>query len=181
MSPVTLPPSGPSLFHSERPRWVTTSLALLLCVAASGSGAFLVRALKLHRQPLQLAPSTASSALLGSSGHLPAEPKTALAPEPDPAPQVVDIASLSVEHRAPRAAARPAASTTPTKAPSAVQTSDDANDSDETEPVPAAAPTTKPKTSDSPAAAPLNPHASGAPDDGTAKKAPSPSGDAPGF
>jgi GYF domain 2 len=180
MSPVTLPPSGPSLFHSERPRWVTASLALLLCVTASSSGAFLVRALRPHRQPLQLAPSPASSALLGSSGHLPTEPKAAAAPEPSPAPQVVDIASLSVEHLAPRPAAHPTA-IAPPKAPSAAQASDDSNDSDETEPVPAAAPTTKPKNSDLPAAAPLGPHASGAPDDGAANKAPAPGGDAPGF
>ncbi len=181
MSPVTLPPSGPSPFDTARPRWLTATLALLLCVAASGSGAFLVRALRLHRQPLPLAPSTASSALLGSSGQLPTEPKAAVAPEPDPAPQVVDITSLSVEHSAPRAVAHPVA-ITPAKVPTAAQATDDTNDSDETEPEPAAAPVAsaqKPKSSDLPAAARVNPYPSGAPDDGTAKKAPAASGDAP--
>ena len=174
MSPVTLPPSGSSPFSAERPRWVTASLALLLCVTASGSGAFLVRSLKTHRQPLQLAPTTASSALLAASARPAESPKAALAPEP--APQVVDIASLSVEHSAPRAAARPVA-LTPAKAPAAAAY--DASDSDETEPA-AAAPAPKPKTSDLPAAAHTNPYANGTLDDG-AKKAPALSGDAPGF
>jgi hypothetical protein len=178
MSPVTLPPSGPSPFGAERPRWVTASLALLLCVAASGSGAFLVRSLKTHRQPLQLATNTASSVAVASSAHPADEPKTAIAPEP--APQVVDIASLSVEYRAPRVAARPVA-IAPAKTPTPAPATDDTNDSDETAP-PAAAPVAlKPKTSDLPAAAHVTPSSSSALDDDTAKKAPAPSGDAPSF
>jgi hypothetical protein len=178
MSPVTLPPAGPSPFAAERPRWVTATLALLLCVAASGSGAFLVRTLKTHHQPLQLAPSTASAALVVSSVTRPAdELKAAVTPEP--APRVVDIASLSIEHSAPRAAPRPVA-ITPAKVPT--QTNDDTNDSDETEP-PVAAPAAgapKPKTSDLPAAAHTNPYANAALDDSATKRASSPSSDAPG-
>jgi hypothetical protein len=183
MSPVTLPPSGPSPFDTARPRWLTATLALLLYVAASGSGAFLVRALKMHRQPLQLAPSTASPAVLGSNEHQPNEPTAPVLAEPGPVPQVVDIASLSVERRAPRAAARPVAIAS-AKAPTAAPPSDDANDSDETEPQPAAAPTVvapKAKTGDLPAAAHVNPSPSGALDDGTAKKAPAPSDDESGL
>jgi hypothetical protein len=176
MSPVTLPPSGRSAFATEQPRWLTVALAVLLCVAASGSGAFLVRTLRTHRQPLQLATTTGSAALLASSVHPMDAPKAAVPAEPPP--QVVDIASLSVERSAPRAAPRPVA-VTPPKPPAQA---DDSNDSDEIEPAEApAAVAPKPKTSDLPAAAHSNPSAGAALDDGTAKKPPAPNSDAPGF
>ncbi|HEY5373020.1 MAG TPA: GYF domain-containing protein, partial [Polyangiaceae bacterium] len=175
MSPVTLPPSGASLFASEQPRWLTVALAVLLCVAASGSGAFLVRSLRTHHHPLQLAPTTGSAALLTSSARPTNEPKAA--PSAEPAPQVVDIASLSVERSVPRAAPRPVAVMPPKPA----QT-DESSDSDETEPAAAAAVVDpKPKTSDLPAAARSNPYSGATPDDGTPKQAPAPSSDAPGF
>jgi hypothetical protein len=187
MAPVTLPPSRsvsspPAL---ERPRWLTASLAVLLCIAASGSGAFLVRTLRPHRQPLQLspAPSTLSVPVPGSSAQSSKEPQAPAAPSATAAPQVVDITSLSVEHRAPRAVARPAA-LAPVKAPSPAP-SEEHNDSDEAEaePGPAATPTAsqKPQNSDLPVAAHANPYPTGTLNDGTAKKAPSPGGDEPGF
>ena len=175
MLPVTLPPSGASLFASEQPRWLTVALAVLLCVAASGSGAFLVRSLRTHHQPLQLAATTGSAALLAPSARPTNEPKAA--PSAEPAPQVVDIASLSVEHSVPRAAPRPVAVIPPKPA----QT-DENNDSDETEPAAASAVVDpKPKSGDLPAAAHSNPNSGATPNDGTPKQAPAPSSDTPGF
>jgi hypothetical protein len=176
-APVTLPPSGHSPFQSDRPRWLTASMALLLCIAASGSGAFLVRAFRGHRQPLQLAPSPASSVLQSSSSsaRMPSEPTAPVAADPSPAPQVVDIASLSIERSPPRAIIRPVVPK-PALEPAAT------DDTGDTEPAPAttASSPQKPKVSDSPAATHTNPPP-GAVDNSGVNKAPTPSGDAPGY
>jgi hypothetical protein len=149
-------------------------MALLLCIAASGSGAFLVRAVRGHRQPLLLAPSPAPTLAQASSARLPSEPKAPVAADPSPAPQVVDIASLSIERRAPRAVARPVVVAPAKPAPA---TSGDSND---TEPAPAASAAQKPKPVDLFAAERENAQA-GAADKSSTKKATAPSDDAPGF
>ena len=88
-------------WRGQQPRWLSLGIAVLICIAASGSGAFLVRALKMRRQPLSLSPtpvSPAATATVGPSlplGPLPATPA-------EPTAVVVDIDSLSVEHPAPR-------------------------------------------------------------------------------
>jgi hypothetical protein len=117
--PVTVPlprPEHIDLFN-EGPRWRTLSLALLLSIGASGSGAFLVRALRSHHQPAALAPAFApalpATSLAGPS--VPAVSPARAAAATEPAPRVVDLSSLSIEHVAPRAQPRPAA-VTPEKA-----------------------------------------------------------------
>ncbi|MEO7033579.1 MAG: GYF domain-containing protein [Polyangiaceae bacterium] len=179
-APVTLPPpnSGPAELLGERPPWRTISLALLLCIGASGSGAFLVRTLRVHRQPLILAPNSAptvaASALAGATVAASSNVRAASATEP--VPLVVELSSLSVEHTPPRAPARPAV-VAPVKAS---EPSDDNNDSAPTDPAPALPATAqKPKNADLPAAARANPYTTGTLDDSNAKKAPAAQGDEP--
>ncbi len=103
-APVT---SGTWDWLGQRPRWVSACIALAVCITASGSGAYLVRTLKTHRQPLVAATSAADQPLPGTttSNHV-----APLAPAaPASAPLVVDLQSLSVERSAPRRIARPVA------------------------------------------------------------------------
>ena len=88
----------------DRPRWVSACIALAVCIAASGSGAYLVRSLKMHRQPLALTPAAAEQPLAAAST-APAANRVAPSPSAS-APLVVDLQSLSVEHSAPRRVVR---------------------------------------------------------------------------
>ena len=104
--PVETPvASGTWDWLGQRPRWVSACIALAVCITASGSGAYLVRTLKMHRQPLVLAASAANQPLPGTttSNHVAPLAPTA----PTSAPLVVDLQSLSVEHSTPRRVARP--------------------------------------------------------------------------
>jgi hypothetical protein len=188
------PPSAPeasSVFQfpwrAQRPRWGTLGIALFICVAASGSGAFVVRALKIRRQPLSLSPTQLSSAQAMPG---PAAPNTALQaalPEPATSTEIVDIDSLSVERRAPRAFARPTVPAAPTlsPAPAAAESPDNGAENAESGGTPAPAVTAQPakkmKTSDLPSVAHSNPYTTGAVGEANAKKPASPTGDDPGF
>ncbi len=174
-APVTLPPASPDHLElfGERPRWRTISMALLLCVGASGSGAFLVRSLRVHHQPLSLAPNLAPALPAAALSTPSAPPATQMhaAAAAEPAPKVVDLSSLSVEHAAPRAQARPAA----VAPPKASEPSDDSANAAQTDPAPSSAP--KLKNSDLPAAAHANPYTNGTTDGSGAKKPTAPNSD----
>lgn len=176
-APVTLPfprPDHTELF-SEAPRWRTVSLALLLSIGASGSGAFLVRALRSHHQPAALAPSASTlpaTAFAGPSTPPAATVQAAATAEPAP-PRVVDLSSLSVEHSAPRAQPR-AALVTPAKVS---ESAESAGESESTEPAASTAP--KPKEVDLFAAERAS--AREATDNNSVKKPVAASGDAPGL
>jgi hypothetical protein len=166
-APVTLPPSNPrpSRPPGEKPRWITAALALLLCVSASGSGAFLVRSLRARRQPLVLSPSTEIQA--GASA-IPAEAKPVSAPAPSMSTRVVDINSLTIERAAPRSTWHP-----PPVVPKAAPVpalEDESAAAPEAEP-PAAEPTAsaQPKSDDLPAAAHANPYTTGTQDEAAAQ------------
>ena len=95
---------------SERPRWVSVCIALTVCVSASAAGALLVRSLRQQR----LAPASAAVAApaIGTLAH--SEPSSTPVSAPSSAPLVVDLESLSVEHkrsapRAPAVVVKPAA------------------------------------------------------------------------
>jgi hypothetical protein len=157
---------------------------VLICIAASGSGAFVVRALKIRRQPLSLATTQLSA---GPAPTAPTAPTSAAQPAPPEAAnstEVVDIDSLSVEHHAPRAQARPpawvAAAAQPNP-PSPENNQQNARSEDDS-PATAAPPVThKPKSSDLPSVAQSNPYTTGASNDGAAKKAAPSNSDNPGF
>lgn len=176
------PPADTSLlsrFHypwpGQRPRWASVAIALAVCIAASGSGAFVVRALKLRRQPLSLATTQLSATTFAAT---PAPPAVTAPSEPDPAaPAVVDVSSLSVEHHTPRTAPRAAALNAPAlpiSAPTLPKSSENSG-SEESEHAP---PPKKSKTSDLPSAAHSNPYTTGSVDDAPTKKSGS---DEPGF
>jgi hypothetical protein len=141
-----------------RPRWVSVGIALLLCVTAASAGAFLVRSLKLRRQPPTLASSTLGPPLVNTSAATHAIPAASPAPAN---PVVVDLESLSLEHKAKRSTARPAAM--PVRKPPVVpaEPSDDSSPPASDDPEAAPAPRQKPKNSDLPAAAQANPYTTG--------------------
>ena len=195
-SPLPPPRSTPPLaaavaalyrypWHGPRPRWLSVGIAVFICIAASGSGAFVVRALKIRRQPLSLATTQLSAApapvalAAPQSAPQPAEPAAAASTE------VVDIDSLSVEHRAPRAQARPPAWVAPATL-GAPPNADNAAPGDDAPPAPAPAPQAaprKPRNDDLPSAAHSNPYTTGSLSDGASpSKKPAPSNsDNPGF
>ncbi|MEP7051385.1 MAG: GYF domain-containing protein [Pseudomonadota bacterium] len=168
-APVTLPlprADHPDLFN-EAPRWRTLSLALLLSVSASASGAFLVRALRSHHQPSALAP-TAAPALPATSLANPTASFTSaarIAAAAEPPPRVVDLSSLSVEHAAPRPQPRPA----PVIPAKSSEPSRDIDDGEQTPSAP------KPQNGDSSATVP------DATDSSNVKKPAAASDDEPGF
>lgn len=144
---------------SERPRWVSACIALVVCVTASAAGASLVRSLKQH--PKAQAPAAAApAAVVNVAAQKPAteQPRSA----PSSAPLVVDVESLSVEHK--RTSPRPVRST-PKAAPAqpAAENNDEsatpANDPAPSAAEPAAA--EAPTSSDLPAAARSNPYGTG--------------------
>jgi len=186
-SPPTATPSSPFNFYAQwrgqRPPWVSVAIAVVLCIAASGSGAFLVRALKLHRQPLSLTPTTVASPVIATTA-APARTVEAAPETPAPSTQIVDIDSLSVERRAPRALARPSVPATPALPTSTANAErPPANVEEESSPpaAPPPAPAKKAKTSDLPAAAHSNPYTTGSVEDPGVKKPGSSTGDEPGF
>lgn len=128
---------------SERPRWVSACIALVVCVTASAAGASLVRSLKQRPKAQAVAVSTASTPVVKVAAQKPAvEPAP---PAPSSAPRVVDVESLSVERkrsvpRAVRVAPRPV----PTQA-------EDSSEDATTSPTDSAPPT--PSTAESTAAA----------------------------
>jgi hypothetical protein len=190
-SPAPPARSSPfAAFHypwRQQPRWVSVGIAVLVFIAASGSGAFVVRTLKLRREPLSLATAQLSATPIA------AKPAPELTPAPAPTPEttsttsVVDVDSLSVEHHAPRVQWKPAATgaaASPPNAPSVPPNKSSENtgaDGDSTA-APASTQTAarKAKSSDLPAAAHANPYTTGS-DDSATKKPGSPNGDDPGF
>jgi hypothetical protein len=149
---------------SERPRWVSACIALVVCITASAAGASLVRSLRQHPKPqAQALPvSAAPPAVVSVAAQKPATepPRSA----PSSAPLVVDVESLSVEHkrtlpRAARVAPKPA----PTLSTEASdETTPPAND-----PAPASASEAEPDapaaatSSEAPPAARSNPYGTG--------------------
>ena len=82
---------------SERPRWVSMGIALIVCVTASAAGASLVRSLKQPKKPQALAASAVSAPKLNASVEKQPSPQPLSAPSS--APLVVSLESLSVEHK----------------------------------------------------------------------------------
>ena len=177
-------------WRGQRPRWLSVGIAVLVCIAASGSGAFLVRALKLRRQPLSLSPTQLSTTQAPTNARpsLLSTPSTtvpAALPVTAASTAVVDIDSLSVERRARRAPVRPLAPPTPTTAvaaPSIDKNAGNADSDDVTTPAATPQPSSKKaKTSDLPAAAHSNPYTTGTVGESPTKKAAPSTGDDPGF
>ncbi|HET7543616.1 MAG TPA: DUF4339 domain-containing protein [Polyangiaceae bacterium] len=149
---------------SERPRWVSACIALVVCVTASAAGASLVHSLKQRPKsqvsaaattlaPTANAPSVQAVSNLAAAK--PASPSSAAAPSS--APLVVTLESLSVERkRAPthvvRAVAKP-------EAARHSENSEETPAANESAPEPVAPETAT--SSDAPAAARPNPYGSG--------------------
>lgn len=88
---------------SERPRWVSACIALVVCITASAAGASLVRSFKQRPKAQATAASVAPAPVVKVAAQKPAiEQPQATASS---APRVVDVESLSVERK--RAASRP--------------------------------------------------------------------------
>lgn len=144
---------------SERPRWLSACIALVVCVTASAAGASLVRSLKQRPKAPPLAASATAAPVVKVAAQKPAlEPQAA----PSTAPTVVDLESLSVERkrsvpRAVRVAPRPVPTLTPESgdetAESAASTPATASTADST-------PSETPNSGDAPAAR-ANPYGSG--------------------
>jgi len=149
---------------SDRPRWLSVCIALAVCITASAAGASLVRSLRTppavgdreaHQKPQALAASALPAPLVNTITEKPSEPAR---PVTSSAPLVVDLESLSVEHK--RAAPR-AVRVVPKPVPvEPAETSDEsttpANDSAAESPAAETA-----KNSELPAAARSNPYGSG--------------------
>jgi cytoskeletal protein RodZ len=183
-----VPASLKQAWSGQRPRWLSVAIAVLLCIAASGSGAFVVRALKIRRQPLSLQPTQLSPNPTVTPTATPPVVVQTAPPAPTQSTEVVDVGSLSIERRAPRAVVRvapPAAAVTPSPAAKFLEADKNAENtgSDEaTDPTATPAPSAKKSTADDlPAAAHSNPYPTGGADDAPAKKPAAPSDDAPGL
>jgi hypothetical protein len=104
---------------SERPRWLSACIALVVCVTASAAGASLVRSLKQPKpQALPVMAVPAPPVVNTITEKQPSEPPSSAASS---APLVVELESLSVEHkrtpaRAVRVAPKPAPATESTDA-----------------------------------------------------------------
>lgn len=141
----------------DRPRWVSACIALAVCITASGSGAFLVRTLKMHRQPLALTTSSASDQnqpLPGAALPNSVAPPAAAAS----APLVVDLQSLSVEPSAPRRPVRPISPPVPKPTATAEASEPSVENTDPIDDEVSPPPQNKPKTGDLPGAAKTNPY-----------------------
>jgi hypothetical protein len=171
-------------WRGQRPRWLSISIAVLICIAASASGAVLVRALKIRRQPLSLSPTPVSAAPAVIEPKQPTLAAQPAPPEVTSGTAVVDIDSLSIEHRAPRVQPR-AVAPAPPVAQETVSNPDKNSgnsDSDDNSPPPAAEPPArKAKTQDLPAVAHSNPYTTGSTSDSATKKAAPSNSDDPGF
>jgi len=139
---------------SERPRWLSACIALVVCATASAAGASLVRSLKQHRRPPALAASVSPAPLVSAA--VPSQPSTP--PAVASAPLVVDIESLSVEHK--RTVPR-AVRATPKLTPAEPAASSDETPTQAAESAPESALQSAPKDGDLPAAARSNPYGSG--------------------
>jgi hypothetical protein len=182
-SPVSSPYAYP--WRGQRPRWLSVGIAVLVCVAASAAGAVFVRALKIRRQPLSLSPTPVSVAPAVAPPKQPTNTPPPTAPEVTSSTSVVDIDSLSVEHRAPRVAPRalvPAQPALPPGAPD-IDKNTDTSPTDDTSPAPAAAQPAphKAKSQELPSAAHSNPYTTGSSSDNAAKKPAPSNSDDPGF
>ena len=141
---------------SERPRWLSACIALVVCVTASAAGASLVRSLKQSRPAQVLPASAAATPRINTPASSPAAQLPA--PTASSAPRVVELESLSVERK--RSAPRSVRAT-----PKLVPT-ETAESSEETPPqAPVSAPESSapetPNSSDLPPAARSNPYGSG--------------------
>ncbi len=157
---------------------MSVGIALLVCITASGSGALLVRSLKLRHQPV------ATASALSPALPTPRAPRTLTPPAPVTAaeqPRVVDLQSLSVErptHRNARPSAAPVV-----KAPSSPSNAAPADDSTESSDDGATAPSlaTKLKNADLPSAARANPYTTGSVEGSADKKSTVAGSDEPGL
>jgi hypothetical protein len=146
---------------SERPRWVSACIALVVCVTASAAGASLVRSLKQRPKPqtssasATVAPTANAPNVVTVAAAKPATQPSAAATSS--APLVVSLESLSVEHK---------------RAPTRVRTvirprAVSPSESGEETPAPAGGSTPEPappdaaNSSDLPAAARTNPYGTG--------------------
>jgi hypothetical protein len=147
---------------SERPRWVSACIALVVCVTASAAGASLVRSLRQRPRPQAVVATTTAAPMVNVAAQKPAVDQSPAAPSS--APKVVDVESLSVEHkrsvpRAVRVAPRPV----PTlAAESSEESTPSANESAPAAPSTPDSPASEPSnSSDLPPAARSNPYGSG--------------------
>jgi hypothetical protein len=147
---------------SERPRWLSACIALVVCVTASAAGASLVRSLK-QRPKVQAAAASATAVpLVNVAAQKPAVEQPAAVPSS--APKVVDVESLTVERkrsvpRSVRVAPRPV----PTLAgESSDESAPAVNESTPIAAAPSDSAASEPSTSsDLPPAARSNPYGSG--------------------
>jgi hypothetical protein len=175
------PARAPVRSEGSRPRWLSVAIAVMVCVAASGSGAFVVRALKTHRPPLSppssnaTQPAPLSVVSPAESASAPSTASRATLEGPAHRPDVVDVESLSVERKPRRPAAKPALLQEPPRT-----SSDDAG---RVEPRIREPASENSKNAELPAAARSNPYTGAEPESGlTEKSAPAPAGsDAPGL
>lgn len=172
-------------WRGQRPRWLSVGIAVLVCIAASAAGAVFVRALKIQRQPLSLSPTPVSAAPAVTTPKQPTNTLPPTPPEVASGTSVVDIDSLSVEHRAPRVAPRalvPALPTAPPSAPDIDKNTDNSQADDTSAPPAAAQPAPhKAKTQELPSAAHSNPYTTGSSSDNAEKKPAPSNSDDPGF
>jgi uncharacterized protein DUF4339 len=172
-------------WRGQRPRWLSVGIAVLICIAASAAGAVFVRALKIRRQPLSLSPTPVSAAPAVAAPKQPTNTPPPTPPEANSSTSVVDIDSLSVEHRAPRVAPRALVPAPPAVPPSTPDIDKNADNSqaDDTAPPPAAAQPAprKAKSQELPSAAHSNPYTTGSSSDNAEKKPAPSNSDDPGF
>lgn|GEM_PF-1011242 len=152
---------------SERPRWLSACIALVVCVTASAAGASLVRSLKQRPKAQAVAASSTATAapVVNVAAQKPAvdQPQAA----PSSTPRVVDVESLSVEHkrsvpRAMRVAPRPVPTQAAEASDDAAATAiDPASSAPATPPTSDSAASDTPSSSEPPAAARSNPYGSG--------------------
>jgi GYF domain 2 len=171
-------------WRGQRPRWLSVSIAVLICIAASASGAVLVRALKIRHQPLSLSPTPVSATPAVIEPKQPTLAAQPAPPEVTSGTAVVDIDSLSIEHRAPRVQPRIVAPAPPVAQETVSNPDKNAEntDSDDNSPPPVAdPPARKAKTEDLPAVAHSNPYTTGSSSDSATKKPAPANSDDPGF
>jgi hypothetical protein len=133
---------------------VSACIALVVCITASAAGASLVRSLKQHPKPQASSVSAQPVAAVSTAA---SRVTQSPAPTASSAPLVVNLESLSVEHkptlpRAVRVAPRPAPTESNTSSDETSTANDGASESSTPEPA---------KSSDLPAAARTNPYGNG--------------------
>jgi hypothetical protein len=131
---------------SERPRWVSACIALVVCVTASAAGASLVRSLKQRPKAQAAAAPPTVAPLVNVAAQKPAVEQ--LPPALSSAPKVVDVESLTVERK--RSVPR-----TVRVAPRPIPTQTEESSEESASPVNESPPTT-PSTADSNGSDPSN-------------------------